>query len=90
MKDGNGRKNMFHLMTHSTHLVSDIMVKDHSDNKRLNLLTPLHGLLFSISSKLSFIGTIPQTGQHIQRPLLTSRGAMTGIAQWVHHQGSIQ
>ena len=37
------------------------MVKDHSDSERGNLLLP-HGLLFSISSKGSFICIIPQTG----------------------------
>ena len=37
------------------------MVKDHSDSKRGNLLSP-HGLLFLISSKGSFICIIPQTG----------------------------
>ena len=37
------------------------MVKDHSDSERENLLLP-HGLLFLISSKCSFICTIPQTG----------------------------
>ena len=45
------------------------MVKDHSDNKRGNPLPP-HRLLFPISSKGSFICTIPQTGKHIPRPLL--------------------
>ena len=61
------RKEMFYLTTHSTHFIygymaSDIiMVKDHSDSKRGNPLPP-HGLLFLISSKGSFIGTIPQTG----------------------------
>ena len=35
------------------------MVKDHSDSERGNPL-PLHGLLFPISSKGSFICTIPQ------------------------------
>ena len=30
----------------------------------------LHGLFFSISSKGSFIYTIPQSGQHIPQPLL--------------------
>ena len=30
----------------------------------------LHGLFFSISSKCSFIYTIPQSGQHIPQPLL--------------------
>ena len=37
------------------------MVKDHSDSEKGNLVQP-HGLLFSISSKGSFICTIPQTG----------------------------
>ena len=36
------------------------MVKVHSDSKRGNLLPP-HRLLFPISSKGSFICTIPQT-----------------------------
>ena len=37
------------------------MVKDHSDSEKRNLLPP-HELLFPISSKSSFICTIPQTG----------------------------
>ena len=37
------------------------MVKNHSDSERGNLLLP-HELLFPISSKGSFICTIPQTG----------------------------
>ena len=59
--------------THSTRFIygymsSDIyMVKDHSDSDRGNPLPP-HGLLFSISSKDSFICIIPQRGQHM--PLL--------------------
>ena len=36
------------------------MVKDHSDSEKGNPL-PSHGLLFPISSKGSFICTIPQT-----------------------------
>ena len=51
------------------------MVKDHSDSERGNPL-PSHGLLFPISSKGSVICTIPQTGQHIPRPLLY--GALAG------------
>ena len=39
------------------------VVKNHSDSKRGNLALP-HGLLFPISSKGSFIYTIPQTGWH--------------------------
>ena len=35
------------------------MVKDHSDSERGNLLPPLQGLLFPISSKGSFICIIP-------------------------------
>ena len=60
---------MFYLTTHSTHfiygyMVSDIMVKDHSNSERGNPQPP-HGLLFPISSKGSFICTIPQTGLHM-------------------------
>ena len=44
-----------------SYMASDIMVKDHSDSERGNPLPP-HGLLFPISSKGSFICTIPQTG----------------------------
>ena len=36
-----------------------IMVKDHSYSQTGNLLLPLHGLLFSINSKGSFICNIP-------------------------------
>ena len=45
------------------------MVKDHSDCEGGNPLPP-HRLLFPNNSKGSFICTIPQTGQHISRPLL--------------------
>ena len=38
------------------------MVKYHSDSERGNSLPPPHSLLFSISSKGSFICTIPQIG----------------------------
>ena len=62
-----GRKEMFYLTTQSTHFVLRLygigyMVKDHSDSERGNPLLPLHGLLFPISSKGSFICTIPHTG----------------------------
>ena len=67
------------------------MVKDHSDSERGNLL-PQHGLLFSISSKGSFICTIPQTGYHIPRSLLhiVEHWLEREIAKWVHHEGSIR
>ena len=54
-----GRKEMFYLTTHSTHFIYGYkgvrhMVKDHSDSEKGNPLL--------ISSKGSFICTIPQTG----------------------------
>ena len=57
---------MFYLTTHSTHfiygyMVVGNMVKNHSDSERGNPLPP-HELLFLISSKGSFICTIPQRG----------------------------
>ena len=45
------------------------MVNDYSDSERGNLLP--HGLLFLISSKVSFICTIPQTGWHITMAFVT-------------------
>ena len=45
------------------------MVRDHSDSERGSPLY-LHGLLFLISSKSSFICSVPQTEYHIPRSLL--------------------
>ena len=59
-KDGNvlfnNALNTFYLRLHGVRH----MVKNHSDRERENLLPP-HRLLFSISSKDSFICIIPQT-----------------------------
>ena len=60
-----GKKEIFYLMTHSTHFIygymaSGSLVEDHSDSERGNPLPP-HGLLFPTSSKGSFICIIPQT-----------------------------
>ena len=35
-----GRKKMFYLSTHSSHVIYDYMVNDNSDNKRKNPLPP--------------------------------------------------
>ena len=56
-------------------MASDIMVKKHSDGERKNLLPP-HRLLFSISSKGSFICIIPQRGYTYHGLCYTSRGAL--------------
>ena len=55
-----GKKEMFYLTTHSTHFIYGYMasVMDHSDTEKGNLLPP-HRQLFPISSKGSFICTIP-------------------------------
>ena len=45
------------------------MVKEHTYSEEENPLLP-HGLFIPISSKGSFICTIPQTGQQIRRLLL--------------------
>ena len=48
------------------------MGKDHVDIERGNQLPPLQGLLFSISSNVSYICIIPQTGLYIpQRVFFT-------------------
>ena len=53
----NDALNTFYLRLHGVRH----MVKDHSDSEKGNPLPP-HRLLFPISSKGSFICTIPQTG----------------------------
>ena len=45
-------------MVHINYPLLLTLVKDHRDNDRRNLLLTLHGLLFLISSKRSFIGTL--------------------------------
>ena len=51
-----------YLMMPSTHFIYGYMasnrVKDHIDSEKGNPLLPLHGLLFMINSKGSFICTI--------------------------------
>ena len=60
-------------------------------SKRGNPLLPLAGLLFLISSKSSFICTIPQDYTY-HNLCYTSRGTLAGtrIVQWVHHERSIR
>ena len=64
---------MFYLTTHSTHFIygymASDMVKDNSDSEKGSPVPP-HRLLCSISSKGSFICTIPQTGYNIPQLLL--------------------
>ena len=81
---------MFYLTTHSTHFIygymaSDIiMVKDHSDSERGNLLPP-HRLLFPISSKGSFISSSHRQDNTYHSFCYTSRGALaqTRNSSWV-------
>ena len=53
-------------------------VKDHSDSERGNPLPPLPGLLFSISSKITFICTDHRQDNTYQGLCYTSRGALAG------------
>ena len=63
------------------------MVKDHSDSEKGNPLPP-HRLLFPISSKGSFICTIPQTGRIAHTTAFVTpvveHWLEREIAQWVH------
>ena len=63
------------------------MVKDHSDSKRGNPLSP-HGLLFLISSKGSFICTRIAHTMAFVTPVM-EHWLEREIAQWIHHEGSI-
>ena len=68
-----GKDGIFYLSVHLTPFMLiciQHIVKDYSESERGNPLPPLHGLLFLISSKGSFICIIPQTWQYILQPLL--------------------
>ena len=81
---GEREREMFYLMTHSTHFIYGYMASDHSDSERGNLLPP-HRLLFPISSKGSFICTTPQTAHTTAfvKPVV-EHWLEREIAQWVH------
>ena len=80
-----GRKEMFYLMTHSTHFIYDYMVSD-MVKERVNLLPP-HGLLFLIRIKGSFISIIPDRIIHTTAFItpVMEHWLEREIAQWVHH-----
>ena len=63
-RQGKGRKQIciFNDIHFSYGYMASDMVKDYSISKRGIPLPPLHGILYPISSKGSFICTIPQTG----------------------------
>ena len=62
------------------------MEKDHSDSERRTWCHHYIGYFILISSKGSFIFTIPQT---FTTPVV-EHWLEWEIAQWVHHEGSIQ
>ena len=62
------------------------MIKDHSDSERGNPLSPLHGLLFPISSKVFFICRITLTTAFITS--VVEHWLEQEIPQWLHHEES--
>ena len=91
LKEGNilfnDALNTFYLRLYGV----EYMVKDHSDSNRGNPL-PSHGILFPISSKGSFICTIPDRIAHptsFVTPVV-EHWLEREIAEWVHHEGSIR
>ena len=67
------------------------MVKDHYDSEKGNPLPPLHGILFPISSKGSFICTIYRIAHTttFDTPVV-DHWLEQEIAQRIHHVGSIR
>ena len=61
------------------------MVKDHLDSEKGILLSQLHGLLFQISSKGSFIAHTTAVVTPVMEHWLKRE-----IAQCVHHEGLIR
>ena len=66
---------MFYLLSHGV----GHMVKDHSYIEIVNLLLPLHGLLFLISSKGSFICTFHRQDSTYHGLWYTNCGAQAGM-----------
>ena len=91
------RKDVFYLTTFSAHFYLRLygvgyMVNDLSDSERGNPLPPLHGLLFLINSKGSFM-------HHPTDRISYTTAFLTPVmehwlervmAQWIHHEGSIR
>ena len=95
IKEGNGRKEMFYLMTHSTHFIygymASDMVKDHSDSEKGNPLPP-HRLLFPINSRFFYMHH-PTDRITYHSLCYTSRGALTvtrNSSMGSPHEGSIR
>ena len=90
-----GRKEMFNLTTHSTHLREygvRHMAKDLSDSESGNPLSP-YELLFPNSSKGSFYmhhSTDRITHNTTFVTPVVEHWLKREIAQWVHHEGSIR
>ena len=64
------------------------MVKDHLNRKKGNLLPPIHGLLFLISSKgLLYAPSHRQVAQ-ADIPVM-EHWREQEIVQWVHHKESV-
>ena len=92
-----GRKEMFHLTTHSTHFILTLyrvghMVKDHSDSERGNPIPP-HRLLFPINSKFVFNAPSYRQGSIYNGLCYTSCGALAGTrnsSMDPSHEGSIR
>ena len=73
---------MFYLMTHSTYFIyrymTSDMVKNHLYSEKGNPLLPLHGLLFSISSKGLLYAPFHRQDNTYHSLCYTSRGALAG------------
>ena len=85
-----GRKEIIYV----THLLYSYMVLEMwIRTTQINLLPPLHGLLLAISSKGSFICTIPHKGQYTRSGVLVERrnflmGPSWGIVSLNHQTRS--
>ena len=68
------------------------MVKDHLDSERENLSLSLHGLLFPIVSKVSFICTTPDRIVHTVAFItpVEVHFLEREMVQWIHHEEKIQ
>ena len=72
-----GRKEMFYLMTHSTHFIYGYMASDHSDSERGNPLPP-HRLSFRLAARVILYASSHRQDNTYHGLCYTSCGALAG------------
>ena len=75
-----GRKEIVCKMMHSAHFIYNYMAKNHSADKRENMLPPLNGLTFQLEARdLLYAPSLKHNSTH-RHLYYTSYGALAGTS----------